>query len=444
MNLKERIDRRNFLRRSAEFGIGLGAAFLAESFPPLVAKTSASSFERFFPETKFSVRDEEAPFLSGFERFGGLETFGFPISRSYQQEGKFCQAFQRGILKWEPQTRNLGLAPVMNWLHQAGRDSWLQSLGIPPVKQGNYTEKERFSWLVNEGIKGVYLQNPRLYGLPTSEPHDSGVYAIQRFENYAFQLWQKEIPGMPKPGTVVGILAGEYAKQAGLIPSEALVPESPVGLKQEKISRGEIIRRGPWVPKVAVTIDDGWWPEQIEKAVEIAEKHGIKLTFFVVGRLLQMEKWRQPIERALAAGHELQNHTFNHLDLCQCDSATITWEIKAAQEAIWKRTDGKGNSGRYFRPPYGGSNDNIVRIAHELGLEVVKWSNSSGGTEKQADGKLVSAEQCLANLEAGTGWGSISLLHTNRNDIDALKSYLPWLEKKGMSPVLLSELVPFA
>lgn len=467
------LSRRKFLEAS----LGLGLSYLTKYLFPLSVEASGpNQSQQFFPETNFFVRNLETPFLSGFESFGGLKTFGYPISRPYQKEGIYYQAFQRGILRWQSETKKFSLAPVMDWLHQDGQDERLQNLGIPPpIREGDCSREERLSWLNNEAIKTTYFQNPHpeviqdwdpitFYGLPTSLPYDTGIFIIQRFENYAFQFWQKPVPGMPKG--VVGILAGDYAAASGLIPQEALLKETPplsveaspspsnpqsppsteapvvkkVELK-EAISQNEVIFKGPHLPQVAITLDDGWFPHHIENAVEIAEKYGIKLTFFLVGRVLGAKDWQAPIQRALNAGCELQNHTWSHAWLTKNSPSQIRSEIKKAQEAIFNWTKGQGNSGRYLRPPFGAYNSTVIRIAHELDLEVVMWSSSTGGIQKTEEGNLISSEQCLANLQHNTGWGTISLLHTNWNDVGALDFYIPWLKETNLSPVLLSELL---
>lgn len=463
-NFSKSYSRREFLIKGTRAGAGLGLAFLTRSFLPFSVEAGgeSSSFEHFFPETNFYVRDREAPFLSGFEKFGGLATLGYPISRQYKKDGVFYQTFQRGILKWHPETKELGLAPVMEWLHQEGKDDWLLTSGIPKRKEGSYSLKELLSWLTHIEIKKAFFKNPNpekikewdpvaFYGRPTSYPEVHGPFINQRFENYVFQFWQEEVAGAPPKNSVVGVLIGNYARAAGLIPREALIEEeslrseNPTPKKEEQkeaIYRGDVIYRGPHVPEVAITIDDGWWPSQIEKQVEIAQKYGIKLTFFLVGRVLKMPAWEKSITKALEAGCELQNHTFNHAWLTKCSSEEIAWEIKAAKEVIFDLTKGEGNSGRYLRPPFGAYDGRVVSIAHSLGLEVAMWSNGSGGTSRDKDGNLISAGACFNNLVATTGWGSIPLVHTNWNDTGALDPYVSWIKEKGMSPVLLSELVP--
>ena len=84
-------------------------------------------------------------------------------------------------------------------------------------------------------IKEYFLSNPntghiedwsedlsiQLYGLPASKPVKAGPFIVQRFQRISLQLWVEDVPGMPQKGSVVGILGGDYLKQAGLVPSDA-------------------------------------------------------------------------------------------------------------------------------------------------------------------------------------------------------------------------------
>jgi hypothetical protein len=54
---------------------------------------------RFFPETGFEVRDN---FLIYWNRFGGLPTFGYPITGELQEFGATVQYFERARFEWRP------------------------------------------------------------------------------------------------------------------------------------------------------------------------------------------------------------------------------------------------------------------------------------------------------------------------------------------------------
>ncbi|MCL4534391.1 MAG: hypothetical protein M1370_04435 [Bacteroidetes bacterium] len=213
----------------------------------------------FFPQTGFWVRDaiplpdgsgRVADFLSEYSRLGGIAALGYPASRPYWSDGFFYQVFQRGILQWRPDydPPQAVLANTMDWLHDAGKDDFLLAKGIPRQftgddgAGGNFERAKeiRFGWMTDEAIRDTYFANPNpsdipvslwdpvtFYGLPTSRPERSGPFLAQRFQRYALQKWEQAVPGMPPVGSVVGVLVGDLAKEAGLVPAAAMQPETP-------------------------------------------------------------------------------------------------------------------------------------------------------------------------------------------------------------------------
>ena len=190
-------------------------------------------------------------FADEFDRLGGVDTLGHPASYRYEQGGFTYQVTQRALLQWRPEVSAAYLGNIFEMLEHAGFDQWLlETKGIPlPIKDdgsgGDWDKarETRLSWLTNEQIKAKYLANPNpdaisdwnearaieLYGLPMSMPERHGPFISQRFQRVAFQLWVDDIAGSPAPGTVIGVLAGDILKEAGLVPAEGLnVAERPV------------------------------------------------------------------------------------------------------------------------------------------------------------------------------------------------------------------------
>ena len=191
-------------------------------------------------------------FADEYERLGGVDTLGHPASYRFTLgDGFTYQVTQRALLQWRPEANAAYLGNIFQMLEQAGLDDWLlREKGIPlPIKDDgaggdwNKAKEARLSWLTNERIKAKYLANPNpdaisgwsvdrsieLYGLPMSRPERHGPFISQRFQRVAFQLWVDEIAGSPAPGTVIGVLAGDLLKEAGLVPPEGLnVADRPV------------------------------------------------------------------------------------------------------------------------------------------------------------------------------------------------------------------------
>ena len=215
----------------------------------------AVSNGRFFTQTGggtgrgFRVVDDQVRFWSEYQRLGGLATLGYPSSRRYVgADGFTYQVFQRGILQWRPEVNQAYLANTFDQLTAAGQDSQLASLGIPlPIaddgSQGNWSvaRQTRLGWLSEASIARAFRANPNpsaindwsldraieLYGLPASLPQRSGPFVVQRFQRISLQLWVDAVPGMPPPGSVVGILGGDLVKSAGVVPVAAAQPEAP-------------------------------------------------------------------------------------------------------------------------------------------------------------------------------------------------------------------------
>jgi len=132
------------------------------------------------------------------------------------------------------------LANSFEWFTEAGKDDWLlETASVPkPIaddgSNGNWERARavRLTWLSDEAIRQRYLASGsldraiELYGLPTSRPERRGPFVVQRFQRVAFQRWVESVPGMPAPGSVVRILAGDLLKQAALVPPEAAQPSA--------------------------------------------------------------------------------------------------------------------------------------------------------------------------------------------------------------------------
>ena len=61
---------------------------------------------------------------------------------------------------------------------------------------------------------------------------------------------------------------------------------------------------------VALTYDDGPNPPYTERLLDVLAKHNVKATFFMIGN--RIEKHPETVNRVIAEGHQLGNHTYSH------------------------------------------------------------------------------------------------------------------------------------
>jgi peptidoglycan/xylan/chitin deacetylase (PgdA/CDA1 family) len=134
--------------------------------------------------------------------------------------------------------------------------------------------------------------------------------------------------------------------------------------------------------------------------MEVLERHGVKATFFLLGRFVQQ---RPDIARALVAGgHAIGVHTWDHPNLIFASTAEVRRQLQNTQQAI---LDATGVNVGLFRPPFGGRRAATLRVARALGLQAVMWNVTC------YDWKARSADEIVSHAERQIGGGNVILLH---------------------------------
>jgi Predicted xylanase/chitin deacetylase len=202
-------------------------------------------------------------------------------------------------------------------------------------------------------------------------------------------------------------------------------------------SRGEIVWDVPTREKlIALTFDDGPNARTTPLILDLLKQYDAKATFFVVGN--RIDRFKKIIQREAAEGHEVANHTYNHIYLTRkVQKDTIRNELMATQQKIAAVT---GQSSRWFRPPGGLYNETVVKIAKEKGYTVALWSWHQDTRDWSTPGVDKIVSKVLNNAHSG----DVVLMHDNvrgsTQTVRALERILPELQKRGFHMVTLSEL----
>lgn len=189
------------------------------------------------PSQGFTISDTGGvPFRSAFEELGGVPGLGYPSSQRFTLDGFVTQATQKALLQWRPDERDVAFVNVFDLLHQRGLDSWLLSnKQIPPESDTSADTGLGMDQVLNRHlaildispeIRSLYLADPdpiAHFGLPMSSA-DLGTVIVVRAQRAAFQFWKVDMP-WAKAGEVTIANGGDLAKEAGLVPVEAAVPE---------------------------------------------------------------------------------------------------------------------------------------------------------------------------------------------------------------------------
>lgn len=184
--------------------------------------------------------------------------------------------------------------------------------------------------------------------------------------------------------------------------------------------------------KIALTFDDGPHPKYTPQVLDILKKHGVKATFFMIGKNIQ----QYPIlsERIINEGHTIGNHSFTH-------SKTIDFKNQNGWKKEIENTDLEirkilGKNPRFFRPPYGVTTPHLAGALKKSGKKTIGWSQRTYDTMSISPMKI--KEKIIKNLKSG----DIILLHdTHENIVPLLEHLLPEIEHKNLSFATVNEMI---
>lgn len=223
----------------------------------------------------------------------------------------------------------------------------------------------------------------------------------------------------PTPASVTS------AESAGAVRAAALRYPNPPAIKPLTISRAHPKRK-----VVALTLDDGIPFDT--RILDLFEARGVRCTTFLLGQAVREHP--DLVRRLNKDGFEIANHTWDHKTLTKLSDTQIRSEWSRTQAAISAIT---GNQAPYMRPPGGGTNLHVRSLAASMGYHVVLWDKSFADTSRAA-----TPQRLFHNVMDTLKPGDIILCHWGGKDTyEALQLILPEMERRGFTPVTLSEML---
>jgi peptidoglycan/xylan/chitin deacetylase (PgdA/CDA1 family) len=185
-------------------------------------------------------------------------------------------------------------------------------------------------------------------------------------------------------------------------------------------------------PVLAITFDDGPSQKLTPQLLDILKARGIKATFYVLGK--NATAYPDILKRMVAEGHEIGNHSFNHLAFPKIGAVKVAEEVNQTNAAIQQAT---GIRPTTLRPPYGATNPTITkRLNDEFGLTVAMWSVDP------LDWKVRNAAHVTSEITKHAAPGAIILAHDiHPTTVEAMPATLDALLAKGYKFVTVSELI---
>ncbi|MEH1810808.1 polysaccharide deacetylase family protein [Nostoc sp.] len=200
--------------------------------------------------------------------------------------------------------------------------------------------------------------------------------------------------------------------------------------------QGAIIESAKLSPEqkvIALTFDDGPWPESTAQVLDILKKNQIKGTFFVVGE--NVKNFPNLLKQEIAEGHVIGNHTWHHWYQFLNPQAAA-YEIDHTEDIIFKTTGLKTN---LFRPPGGVMHNGVVDYARNSKYAIILWSSDSVDYSRPTVPKLI------GNVFREAKPGGIVLMHDgggNRSrTVQALPEIIANFRNQGYRFVTIPELL---
>ncbi|AZO34117.1 MAG: chitooligosaccharide deacetylase NodB [Mesorhizobium sp.] len=154
-------------------------------------------------------------------------------------------------------------------------------------------------------------------------------------------------------------------------------------------------------PSVYLTFDDGPDPFFTPQILDVLAQNGVPATFFVIGAYAAEHP--DLLQRMIAEGHEVGNHTMSHPDLSKCGLGEVQREVFEANRAIMGACPQA--SIRYIRAPYGAWSEEVFTASQIAGLAALHWSIDPRDWARPGTDAIVDA--VLASVRPG----AIVLLH---------------------------------
>ena len=186
------------------------------------------------------------------------------------------------------------------------------------------------------------------------------------------RLWRdflrSSLSGQPKTSLPRAAHVGRSdVGDAGKNHSTGKSPDSAANVKPADPGYAPVVHTAHTGKRLALTFDDGP-SEYTPQMLDLLKQYGIKATFCMVGE--NVGWYPQTVQRIVAEGHALCNHSLHHDDLGIVSADKSRADIAATDDAIAKAAP--GSTVTYYRAPYGDFGPS-AKVAAGMGHTPLGW-----------------------------------------------------------------------
>lgn len=187
---------------------------------------------------------------------------------------------------------------------------------------------------------------------------------------------------------------------------------------------------------VALIFDDGPDATQTPKLLALLAEEKVHVTFGTVGR--NAEAHADLLKQAIAAGHEIANHSYSHQDPKNLSAEAVDAEVGDGQR---RTTAAAGVAPVWYWPPYISINDNVRASVAKAGIRIYQPRKLVASGDYIA---TVDAAEIRRRATTGIEDGTVILFHEWRPETaEQIKGVLADLRRQGCVFLTFSEMARY-
>ncbi|RDW17792.1 polysaccharide deacetylase family protein [Oceanobacillus chungangensis] len=214
----------------------------------------------------------------------------------------------------------------------------------------------------------IFSQNKKEDALYQEILEKQSNYHEEPQDAYIDDVWKKT-PG--RNGRAVDVdKSYEKMKDVGVFDDSLLVyKQIEPEISLSDLPASPIYRGHPEKKMVSLMINVSWGTEYIPTILKTLQENKVKATFFIEG------KWAKEnaelVKMIDEQGHIIGNHAYNHPDMARISNQKIVEQIAQTNDILSAIT---GKTPKWFAPPSGSFNEQVVQSAYNLKMETILWT----------------------------------------------------------------------
>lgn len=185
---------------------------------------------------------------------------------------------------------------------------------------------------------------------------------------------------------------------------------------------------------IYLTFDLGYEAGYTENILNTLKENNVKATFFITAHYVNTAS--DIVQRMIAEGHIVGNHTVNHKSMPSLNEEQIKDELLNLHSVVYEKY---GYEMRYMRPPKGEYSEYSLDLTTKLGYIPVMWSFAYADWDEK---KQPSYEDGINKIIENTHNGEIMLLHaTSKTNMEILDTVIKKIKEIGYEFKSLDEFV---